>query len=431
MALLIGTGFYLTLGLRAITFRKIGHAMKLMVAGMRPGPGQKGDITPFQALTTVLSSTIGTGNIAGVGTAIFLGGPGAIFWMWVTALVGMATKFSETVLAIEFRRAGKAGSTAGGPMYYISDGMGPTWKWLAVAFALFGSVAAFGIGNMVQSNSVARAMRSSVGTPLGATGVALTFLTGLVVLGGIRRIGRVTEVLVPFMAVFYSAGALWLLARHWHRMPEAFLLILRGALRGMAPAGGFLGATLVTTIRTGITRGVFSNEDGLGSAAIGHAAAKTNDPARQGFIAMLGTFIDTLLMCTITGLTILVTGTWTSGLTGAELTALAFREGLPGPGDFIVSFGLVAFAFSTILGWSYYGEKCVEFILGSGAVPAYRWAWTLAVAVGAVAELPLVWTFADIMNGLMAWPNLIALIVLSPTVFRAAKAYQRRSRPNL
>lgn len=429
MITLIGTGAYLTFGLRAITFRRLGHAFVLLAGGRNPKGKTPGDITPFQALTTVLSSTIGTGNIAGVATAIFLGGPGAVFWMWVTALTGMAAKFSETVCAITFRKTGPGGSTAGGPMYYIVHGLGPRWKWLAVVFAISGSFAAFGIGNLVQSNSVAHAMRASLGIPFLVTGIALAALTGLVIIGGIGRIGKVTEVLVPFMAAIYTLGALWLIARNYKGVPECFWLIFRGAFSGTAAAGGFAGASVLATIRTGITRGVFSNEDGLGSAAIGHAAAKTSDPVRQGLIAMLGSVIDTLVMCTLTALVILLTGKWTSGLTGAELSAVSFREGLPGPGDFIVSFGLVTFALSTILGWAYYAEKCIEFLFGSALIPAYRLIWTAAVALGAVAELPLVWMLSDIMNALMAWPNLIALIALSPVSFRLARQYERRMLP--
>lgn len=372
---------------------------------------------------TALSATIGTGNIAGVATAIFLGGPGAVFWMWITALFGMATKYGEAVLAVKYREVKPNGSYAGGPMYYIKNGLGDNWKWLAWLFALFGAVAAFGIGNTVQSNSVAHAAQGSFGIPLFVTGIVLAILTFAVIIGGITRIGEVTERLVPFMAIIYVIGALIIILVNASKLPGAIGLIFSSAFTGHAAVGGFAGAGLKQALRFGVARGVFSNEAGLGSAPIAHAAATTNNPVRQGVIGMLGTFIDTICVCTMTALVIIMTGAWQSGETGAELSAKAFNMGLPGPGDFVVSFGLIFFAFSTILAWSYYGEKCVEYIFGTGAVLPYRILWVVAVFIGAIGNLELIWLVADAMNGLMAVPNLIALLLLSPVIFKITKEY--------
>jgi len=453
LILLVGTGIFLTFGLRWMPLRKIGYAFKLLLQG-RDKEKQQGDgeITPFQALMTALSATIGTGNIAGVATAIFLGGPGAVFWMWVTALFGMATKYGEAVLAVKYREVKPSGAYAGGPMYYIKNGLGDNWKWLAWLFALFGSVAAFGIGNTVQSNSVARAAEGTLGissittgiakvltdivqklgfnlvvSPQDAsyliTGIVLALLTFAVIIGGIKRIAEITELIVPFMAVVYVLGALAIIIVNIGQVPNALGLIFSSAFSGTAAAGGFAGAGVMAAIRFGVARGVFSNEAGLGSAPIAHAAARTDDPVRQGVVGMLGTFIDTIIVCSMTALVIIMTGAWQSGKTGAELSSLAFNKGLPGPGDFVVAFGLIFFAFSTILAWSYYGEKCVEYIFGSGAVMPYRYLWVIAILVGAVGELDLIWLIADVMNGLMAVPNLIALLLLSPVIFRVTKEY--------
>lgn len=422
--LLVGTGIYLTFGLGWMPLRKIGYAFKTLFQG-RDKTKQQGDgeITPFQALMTALSATIGTGNIAGVATAIFLGGPGAVFWMWVTALFGMATKYGEAVLAVKYREVKPNGAYAGGPMYYIKNGLGDNWKWLAWLFALFGSVAAFGIGNTVQSNSVARAAEGTLGVPYLATGIVLALLTFAVIIGGIKRIAEVTERIVPFMAIVYVLGAIMIIFVNIGEIPAALSLIFSSAFSGTAAAGGFAGAGVMAAIRFGVARGVFSNEAGLGSAPIAHAAARTDDPVRQGVVGMLGTFIDTIIVCSMTALVIIMTGAWQSGETGAELSALAFNKGLPGPGDFVVAFGLIFFAFSTILAWSYYGEKCVEYIFGSGAVMPYRYLWVLAILVGAISELDLIWLIADVMNGLMALPNLIALLLLSPVIFRVTREY--------
>lgn len=427
LVLLLGTGVFLTLGLRFLPLRKLGYGFRLAFEGRKAGEGHKGDITPFQALTTALSATIGTGNIAGVATAIFLGGPGAVFWMWLTALVGMATKYAEAVLAVKYREVDERGRYVGGPMYYIRNGLGAGWGWLASLFAFFAMVAAFGIGNTVQANSVARALEQNLAVPDWATGVVLAVLTFAVIVGGVKRIGQVAEYLVPFMAVAYVGGALVILIANAPAVPAAIALIFEDAFTGTAATGGFAGAGIVAAIRFGVARGIFSNEAGLGSAPIAHAAASTNDPVRQGSIAMLGTFIDTIVVCSMTALVIITTGAWTSGETGAELSALAFSTGLAG-GEWVVTFGLVIFAFTTILAWSYYGERAAEFLFGIKVIMPYRIVWVGLLIVGAVGNLGLIWIIADIMNALMALPNLIALIALSGTVFAVSRAYFARPR---
>lgn len=424
LILLVGTGVYLTLGLKGITIRKIPDAFKMLLKGRNKEKLEgAGDITPFQALMTSLAATVGTGNIAGVATAIVMGGPGAIFWMWITAIFGMATKFSEAVLAVKYREQKDTGDFAGGPMYYIKNGMGEKWNWLGWAFALFTALAAFGIGNTVQSNSVARAAEQSLGLPYWVTGLILMFFTYIVVIGGIKRIAEVTEKLVPFMAVVYILGALFIIILNIGELAGAFALIFKSAFNGHAAVGGFSGAMMTQAIRFGVSRGVFSNEAGLGSAAIAHAATTTKQPVKQGTIGMLGGFIDTIIICTLTALVIIMSGVWTNGQTGAELTTVAFTKSLPGPGGLIVAFGLIFFAFSTILTWSYYGEKAVEYIFGSRLIKAYRYLWVIMIFIGAVGNLKVVWAMADAMNGLMTIPNLIALLVLSPVIFRESKAY--------
>ncbi len=426
LVLLLGTGLYLTAGLRLLPQRKLGYGLRTALNGRNAEADDKGDITAFQALTTALSATIGTGNIAGVATAIYLGGPGAVFWMWLTALVGMATKYAEAVLAVRHREVDADGRYVGGPMYYIKNGLGAGWGWLGATFALFAAVAAFGIGNTVQSNSVARALERTLDVPYLATGIALAVLTFLVIVGGVKRIARVAETLVPLMAVLYIAGALVILAANAPQVPGALGMIVTDAFSGTAATGGFAGAGIMVAIQFGVSRGIFSNEAGLGSAPIAHAAAKTSDPVRQGSVAMLGTFIDTIVVCTMTALVIITTGAWTSGETGAELSTLAFNTGLPG-GAWVVSIGLVVFAFTTILAWSYYGERAAEYLLGTKVIMPFRILWTLALVVGAVGNLGLIWTVADIMNALMAIPNLIALIALSGTVFAVSRAYFREN----
>ncbi|MCB1865742.1 MAG: sodium:alanine symporter family protein [Chromatiales bacterium] len=423
--LLAVTGVYLTLGLRLMPWLRIGEGFRLLFRGRRPSDGAPGDITPFQSLMTALSATIGTGNIAGVATAIHLGGPGALFWMWVIALFGMATKYAEAVLAVKYREVDELGQHVGGPMYYIRNGLGPGWAWLGGTFALFGMIAAFGIGNTVQSNSVADAMQSNFDVPLWLTGVVMAVLAGLVILGGIKRIAEVAGKLVPFMAIAYVVGALVILVAHAGALPAAFATIFDSAFNGTAATGGFAGATVWAALRFGFARGIFSNESGLGSAPIAHAAARTNDPVRQGKIAMLGTFIDTIIVCSMTGLVIVVTGEWTSGATGAALSSSAFSNGIAG-GQYIVTFGLVIFAFTTLLGWSYYGERCAEYLFGTKVILPYRILWIAAIFGGSIVKLGLVWVFADVLNGLMALPNLVALLLLSPVVFAITREAGRR-----
>jgi AGCS family alanine or glycine:cation symporter len=415
LVLLLGTGLYLTLGLRFMPVRRIPAAVGLLLRG-RAGRGE-GDISPFAALMTSLSATIGTGNIAGVATAIALGGPGALFWMWMTALVGMATKYAEAVCAVRFREQDAKGNFSGGPMYYIKNGLHKRWHWLGVAFAIFGGLAGFGIANTVQSNSVADVLSSSFSIPPWVSGLVLMVLVGVVVLGGIRRISAVASLLVPFMAFAYLFIGLSIIAFNYAEVPAALATIVSSALSPTAATGGFAGATVWAAIRFGVARGIFSNEAGLGSAPIAHAAARTNQPVQQGMIAMLGTFIDTLIVCSVTGLIIVIMDVWPSGASGASLTSMAFSTALPG-GQYLVALGLCLFAFTTIIGWSFYGERCVVFLFGTGAIMPFRVAWVLAIPVGTLFELDTVWLIADTLNALMAIPNLVALILLAPLVFR-------------
>ncbi|MCG6974906.1 MAG: sodium:alanine symporter family protein [Acidiferrobacterales bacterium] len=426
---LVGTGVFLTFGLHLMPLRKIGYAFSLLWKG-RKQTGESGDITPFNALMTALSATVGTGNIAGVATAIALGGPGAVFWMWITALVGMATKYAEAVLAVKYREVDSRGRYQGGPMYYIKNGLGEKWRWLAFLFAAFGTLAAFGIGNTVQANSVAHAVSTNLGIPSWVTGVILAVLTALVLIGGVKRIASVAGKLVPFMAAAYVLGALVIILMQIGQVPAALGLIISDAFTGTAASGGFAGATVMMAIRFGVARGVFSNEAGLGTAPIAHAAARTNNPVRQGVIGMLGTFIDTILICTMTALVIVLSAGWMqvdgeSGnqISGAALTSLAFGKALPSIGEYIVTFGIIFFAYTTLLGWSFYGERCAEYLFGVKVISLYRVLWVIAIPVGALAELNPLWLLADVMNGLMAIPNLIALILLSPVVFKITRDY--------
>lgn len=425
LVLLLGTGLWLTVGLRFLPQRKLGYGIRMTLAGRTAPAGEEGDISPFQALTTALAATVGTGNIAGVATAIALGGPGAVFWMWVTALVGMATKYSEAVLAVTYRETDARGEYIGGPMYYIRNGMGRKWAWLAWLFALFATVAAFGIGNTVQANSVADVMQTTFGVPKGWTGITMSVLAFVVIIGGVKRIGQVAEALAPLMAIVYVLGALAVILVNIGEVPGVLAQVVGDAFTGTAATGGFAGAAVWAAIRFGVARGIFSNEAGLGSAPIAHAAARTREPVRQGTIAMLGTFIDTIVVCTMTALVILTSGAWTSGETGAALSAAAFGAGFEG-GELIVTFGLVVFAFTTVLGWAYYGERTAVYLLGVRAILPYRLLWVVALYVGATAKLEVVWLVADVMNALMAVPNLIALLALSGVVFAASRAYFAR-----
>lgn len=426
LVLILGTGLFLMLGLRLMPLRNIGRAFRMLFAGRQST--HDGDITPFQALMTSLSATIGTGNIAGVATAIALGGPGALFWMWCTALVGMATKYAEAVCAVQYRERDANGDYSGGPMYYIKNGLSANWRWLAIAFAGFGAIAGFGIGNGVQANSVADALSSSFDIDTRITGGVLLLAVAAVILGGVRRIADVASVLVPVMALAYLLVGLIIIAMSVSEVPAIIALVFESAFTGTAATGGFAGAAMWAAIRFGVARGIFSNEAGLGSAPIAHAAAKTNSPVEQGMVAMLGTFIDTIIVCSVTGFVILLSGVWTSGDSGAPLSAAAFDSLLPG-GEYVVAIGLVLFAFTTILGWSYYSERCVVYLLGVRAVLPFRLLWVAAVPLGAVAELEFIWLLADTLNALMAIPNLIALLLLSPVVFALTRDYfQRQAR---
>lgn len=432
LVLILGVGFFLSLGLKLMPILKLGTGFKLLAGGVHAKSGEEseGEIPPYQALMTAMSATVGTGNIAGVATAVFLGGPGALFWMWLTALVGMATKFSEAVLAVKYREVDEEGNHVGGPMYYIKNGMGKNWAWLGTAFALFGAIAGFGIGNTVQSNSIAQVIETNFDVPPLATGIVAALLVGAVLMGGIKRIGHVAGAMVPFMAIGYIVAGLVVLSINADQIGPSISLILESAFTGHAAEGGFAGAAVWAAIRFGVARGVFSNEAGLGSAPIAHAAAQTKDPVRQGLIAMLGTFLDTIIVCSITGLVIVTSGVWTSGVSGAALTSAAFADALPGAGNYIVAISLAIFAFTTIIGWSFYGEKCVEFLFGVKAIKPYRILWVIAVPVGAALSLDFVWLVADTLNALMAIPNLIALAVLSPVVFSLTREYFAREKAN-
>lgn len=422
--LLLLTGVFLTVRLRGLQFRHLRYALWFGLVKRRE-TGAEGDISHYEALSTALAATIGVGNIAGVATAIHLGGPGAVLWMWVTGLVGMATKYAEAFLGVKFRRVDAAGEQSGGPQFYLTRGIGGRFGTaLGVAFAVAAAIAAFGIGNMVQSNTVADELGTRLGVPTWITGAVLAAAAGAVILGGIRSIGRFAALFVPFMALIYVAGAAVVLALNAAALPGALALIVTDAFSGTAAAGGFAGATVLAAIRFGVARGIFSNESGLGTGGIAAAAAQTTHPVRQGLVSMTQTFLDTLVVVSFTALLIVTTGAWTSGETGAPLTALAFSRGLPGTwGDLIVTVSVVFFAFSTLLGWAYYGERNMDRLFGRAAVTPYRAAFVAMIFVGAVTELSVVWTFADIMNGLMALPNLLGLLVLSGLVARETRAF--------
>ena len=422
--LLLGTGIFLTLGLGLLTWRKLGFAFRLLLGGFK-GQGE-GDIPPFRALMTSLSATIGTGNIAGVATAMTLGGPGALFWMWLTALFGMAMKYAEAVLAVRYREQDDLGGFSGGPMYYIRNGLGPRFAILSGAFALFGAMAGFGLANTVQSNSVAQVLGDQFEVHWLTTGLLLMVIVGAVILGGIQRIAATASAVVPVMAIAYVAMSTLVIALHIEQVPEALATIIDSAFNGASAAGGFAGASVWAAIRFGVARGIFSNEAGLGSAPIAHAAARTNEPVEQGLIAMLGTFIDTLVVCTMTGLVIMLTGVLESGISGASLTASAFGSAIPG-GELVVTVGVVLFATTTMIGWSFYGERCVVYLFGTRGIMPFRVLWVLAIPVGAATDLGLIWLIADTLNAFMAIPNLIALLLLSPVVFALSKSYFSRN----
>lgn len=417
LALLVGTGLYLTILLRGLQFRALPLAFKLI---FHKEHSHHGDISHFAALMTALAATVGIGNIVGVATAITLGGPGAVFWMWMTGLVGMVTKYSEAVLAVKYREHGEHGMR-GGPMYYIAKGAGlPKLGWL---FALFTALATFGIGNMTQANATASIFKTTFGIEPWITGVVLMLLTALVILGGIRSIGKFTSFLVPFMIVGYIATTMTALLMNAPEIPHAFGLIFGHAFSPAAATGGFAGATVAAAMRFGIARGVFSNESGLGSAPIAAAAARTNDPVKQALVSMTQTFIDTLVVCTMTALVILTSTAWTQGVSPGALTSASIAETLGKPGEVMVAISTALFAYSTLIGWNYYGEKAIEYLLGAKSIRTYRIVFICVVIVGAMTKLEFVWNFSDLMNGMMAIPNLIGLLLLSKVIKQETDRY--------
>lgn len=426
IVLLMGTGLLLTVLTGGVQFRRLAFALREVLGKITRRGGGQGDVRPFQAVATALASTVGVGNIAGVATAISIGGPGAVFWLWVSGIFGMATKYAEIVVALHYREPDASGTMRGGAMYILKKGLG--WPWLGGAFALMTALAAFGIGNMVQANSVADALKATFSIPTWITGLVLVALTAMVILGGIKSIAKVTQWLVPFMALLYLGGAVIVLVLYAGKLPHAFSLIFEGAFSGTAAVGGFAGSTIMMALRYGIARGLFSNEAGLGSAPMVHCAADTDHPVRQGMYGIFEVFVDTLLICTATALVILSTGTWDSGLTGAALSVKAFETGLPGTfGDVVVTSGLILFAYSTLLGWSYYGETGIVYLLGTRAAVPYRAAWLVFVFLGATGSLHLVWDIADTLNGLMAIPNLVGLLASIPLLLRLQREFFNRA----
>ncbi|MHA3685216.1 alanine/glycine:cation symporter family protein [Leucobacter sp. HY1908] len=429
--LLFITGLYLTIRLGGIQFLRLGAALSLGLF-RRKDPGASGDISQFQALTTALAATVGTGNIVGVATAIAIGGPGALFWMWITGLLGMASKYAEAFLGVRYRQSDKKGERNGGPQYYLEKGIkGPLGKTLAWMFTVFTIFACFGIGNMTQSNSISANMENSFDVPTWVTGVVLTVLALVVLVGGIKSIGKVTSAFVPIMIVFYVVAALYILFTNISEVPAAFATIFEDAFTGTAAAGGFAGSVFIIAVQYGFARGIFSNESGMGSAAIAASAAQTSHPVRQGLVSMTQTFIDTIIVVSMTGLVIVTTGAYKlidpetgEQMSAALMTGEAFSAGLPGDwGHWVVTIGLAMFAFSTILGWSYYGERNMERVFGRGAVMPFRVVFSLVVFVGATTQLAVVWSFSDVMNGLMALPNLLGLLILSGLIARETRSY--------
>ncbi|MGU8088971.1 alanine/glycine:cation symporter family protein [Streptococcus suis] len=422
LLLLVGTGVYFTLRLGVFQIGKLPTAFRLIFSSDQSG---QGDVSSFAALCTALAATVGTGNIVGVATAITTGGPGALFWMWVAAFFGMATKYAEGFLAIKYRTKDANGQAAGGPMHYITLGMGQKWKPLAIFFAISGVlVALLGMGTFSQVNSIASSMSSSFGLAPQLVSIVTAISIAFFIFGGIEKISDVSTKIVPFMAILYILASLIVLLVHWNELLPTLGLVLKSAFSPAAAVGGFVGATVKEAIQRGIARGVFSNESGLGSAPIAAAAAKSDNPVEQGLISMTGTFIDTIIICTLTGLTILVTGQWSvEGLEGAPLTQAAFATVFGNTGSIALTISLVLFAFTTILGWSYYGERCIEFLFGTKSILPYRLAFIAMVALGGFLKLDLIWTIADIVNGLMALPNLIALLALSPVIIKETRQY--------
>ena len=426
LILLVGTGILLTFITGGAQFRYLGFALREVLGKIGQKGQGEGSVSPFGAVATALASTVGVGNIAGVATAIFLGGPGALFWLWVSGIFGMCTKYSEIIVALHYRERDSAGVMRGGAMYSLKK---QGWPVLGSIFAGITAIAAFGIGNMVQANSVAQSLNSSFGTETWIVGVGLVVISAAVILGGIKRIAAFAQVLVPFMAIIYIAGGVAIVATHLGQVPEALSLVFNSAFSGSAATGGFAGATIMMAMRYGVARGLFSNEAGLGSAPLVHAAAHTDHPVRQGMYGIFEVLVDTLLICTVTGLAIILTGTWTSGETGAALSMKAFEAGLPGAwGGFIVTIGLVLFAFSTLIGWSYYGETGIVYLLGTRAAMPYRIAWLVFMFLGAIGSLHLVWDIADTLNGLMAIPNLISVLISIPLIRRLQREFFEREK---
>lgn len=422
LVLLVGTGIFLTLRLGLVQVIRLPLAFKLIFS---TGKNQDaGDVSSFKSLCTALAATVGTGNIVGVATAIHAGGPGALFWMWMAAFFGMATKFAEGTLAVRYREVDDRGNIAGGPMFYIKNGMGEKWKWLGGCFAFFGVFAAiFGIGNTTQVNSIVEVVHVAFGVDIIWTAIVLFVLTGIIIFGGLQSIAQTSSKIVPAMAVIYLVTTLSILFLFADAIPGAIVLVMENAFTGTAATGGFLGATVMMAMQNGIARGLFSNESGLGSAPIVAAAAKTRWPAEQGLVSMTGTFIDTIIICTLTGLTIIVSGQWASGLNGAALTNAAFSQAYPEMGGALLTVSLVLFAFTTILGWNYYGERCLVYLLGTKWIPAYRVVFIIMTLVGCFVQLEAIWALADILNALMAVPNLIALLCLSGVVSKELNAF--------
>ena len=425
IALLMGTGLVLTVVTHAVQFRHLALALREVLGNVAVRTARAGSVSPFQAVATALASTVGTGNIAGVATAIFLGGPGALFWLWVSGLLGMCTKFAEIAVALFYREPDTSGTLRGGAMYTLRKGLG--LPWLGTLFALLTSVAAFGIGNLVQANSLAHSLRATFGTPASLTGILVATLTAAVILGGIKRIGEVAQILVPFMSLLYLGAGLLILVTHAAELPGAFRLVVEGAFTGTAARGGFAGSTVALALRYGIARGLFSNEAGLGSAPMVHAVARTDHPIRQGLYGIFEVFVDTLLVCSVTGLAILVTGVWSGGMTGAALSGEAFRLGLPGTsGNVVVTCSILLFSFSTMIGWSYYGETAIVYLLGVRAAIPYRVAWLAFIYLGATGSLSLIWDVADTLNGLMAIPNLISVLGSIPLLVRLQREFFKK-----
>lgn len=425
LMLLMGTGLYFTVSLGGLQLVRLPKALSLIFKSDESGDG---DVSSFAALCTALAATVGTGNIVGVATALKAGGPGALFWMWVAGFLGMATKYAEGVLAIKYRKVNPDGTISGGPMYYITQGLGNKWRLLAIFFSLAGILVAwFGMGTFTQVNAITSALVRTFSWSPKVIGPILALLVALIVFGGIQSISKVSTKLIPFMAIFYLLASLWILGMNWDKLPAVFAAIFEGAFSPMAALGGFAGSTLRSAMQNGVARGVFSNESGMGSAPIAAAAAKSNSAVEQGLISMTGTFIDTIIICSMTGLVLMVTGVWSGQAAGAGMTQLAFESAVPGYGSIVLTLSLVLFAFTTILGWSYYGERCFEFLFGQKSLLLFRLIFISMVALGAFLELEMVWVLADIVNALMVLPNLVALLLLAPIIQKETRAYFKKS----